>query len=72
MAQVQARHLLSPVVIAAEHEDILRAIADADPTAAAGHVTTHLNRACARLISHVTERSAIKEHPSGPKPRAEQ
>jgi DNA-binding GntR family transcriptional regulator len=72
MAQVQARHLLSPVVIAAEHEDILRAIAAADPTAAAGHVTTHLNRACARLISHVTERSATKEHPSGPKPRAEQ
>ena len=72
MAQVQARHLLSPVVIAAEHEDILRAIADSDPAAAADHVTTHLNRACARLISHVTGRSATEEHPPGPdKPRAE-
>ena len=54
MAQVQARHLLSPVVIASEHEDILRAIADADPAAAAEQVTIHLNRACTRLMSYVT------------------
>jgi DNA-binding GntR family transcriptional regulator len=66
MAQVQAHHLLSPTVIAAEHEGIIQAISDADPEAAADQVTRHLNRARTQLASYVASDPA--RSPGGDRP----
>lgn len=56
MAQVQAHNLLSPAVIASEHERIATAIRKQDPDAAEWAVSDHLNRACEALTTSLTER----------------
>jgi DNA-binding FadR family transcriptional regulator len=50
MAQVQAHHLLSPTIIVAEHEQIVAAIRDGAPEAAARELEQHLERARSVLI----------------------
>jgi DNA-binding GntR family transcriptional regulator len=50
MAQVQARALLSPTIIVAEHERIAEAIRDGEPEAAARELEQHLERARTVLV----------------------
>lgn len=49
MAQVQARGLLSPPDIVAEHQEIIRCIEDGNPESAAAAGVAHLDRACVLL-----------------------
>jgi len=53
MAQVQANQLLPPERIADEHAAILSAIEAGNSRRATKEITGHLERACARLVSHV-------------------
>lgn len=53
MAQVQSHHLLSPHLIADEHQAILDAVEAGAKRRAADEVTSHLARACRRLVDHV-------------------
>jgi DNA-binding GntR family transcriptional regulator len=61
MAQVQANHLLSPIRIADEHSDIVKAIEAGDGPRAAEEITGHLDRACARLTGHITSDSSADD-----------
>jgi DNA-binding GntR family transcriptional regulator len=58
MAQIQARSLLSPATIGAEHETILRAIEAGDPDQAAAALDAHLDLACQGLLTSLAERKA--------------
>jgi DNA-binding GntR family transcriptional regulator len=53
MAQVQSHHLLSPHRIADEHRSILDAIEGGETRRAADEITSHLARACRRLVAYV-------------------
>jgi DNA-binding GntR family transcriptional regulator len=61
MAQVQAHHLLQPLRIADEHSAILDRIEHGDVEGAVTEITAHLERACARLISHVESIAATSK-----------
>lgn len=50
MAQVQGRQLLSPAIIAAEHDRLLELIESGDGEAAAALLDEHLSRARERLV----------------------
>ena len=56
MAQVQSHRLLSPHLIADEHQAILDAIEAGARRRAADEITGHLARACQRLAGHVEGR----------------
>lgn len=62
MAQVQAHQLLSPTVIADEHEAIADAIRAGRPDAAARAVHEHLERACSALTDYLGDAQGL----SGP------
>lgn len=56
MAQVQARSLLSPATIGAEHDMILQAVEAGDPDKAAAALDSHLQLACEGLLSSLADR----------------
>ena len=61
MAQVQARSLLSPATIEAEHELILRAIDFGDPDGAAAALDEHLRLACEGLLNSLASREQVQD-----------
>lgn len=61
MAQVQARQLLSPDMIAHEHDELLAMIEAGDIEAAARTINDHLDSACQQLLGYMADHAS---HPN--------
>ncbi|SDJ76516.1 DNA-binding transcriptional regulator, GntR family [Nonomuraea maritima] len=64
MGQFQAHRTTHPMNVAREHDDILKAIEDADPEAAQQCLTHHLDQAQDRLIGQLRREGGAVAEPS--------